>query len=202
MRQAFPAGKEHDAMPFGFRSAIVDMDGVILDSLGVWEEVDRAFLAAHGLEGRTDVLERLSRSPTLQEAAAFLADNFIPGMDSGSIAKEFNSLLGSFYAHSIAPMPGAIERICAFKANGVKTALVSAASEELAIPALVRIGILDKFDFLLCNADKTRPETFLDAANRLGAMAGETAVFDDLEQIRAVAAKLGFKTYPSLEAAK
>jgi beta-phosphoglucomutase family hydrolase len=64
-------------------------------------------------------------------------------------------------------------------------AVVSGSSRESVTASLEALGILDKFDTLVCAGDyqksKPNPEPFLMAAERLGVAPGDCLVFEDTE---------------------
>ena len=51
-----------------FEGAIFDLDGTLLDSMGVWREIDYAFLGKRGIEVPMDYLEAIT--PLSFQAAA------------------------------------------------------------------------------------------------------------------------------------
>ncbi len=179
-------------------AAIVDLDGVVLDSLGVWQDIDRDYLKAHGLDGRPEINARLNNSSTLMDAALYLHEECGIEKSPEAICDEFNLLLGDYYRHTLTLIPGAKEAMDALKAKGLKLALVTASPSELVHAALRRNGIDDYFDHFFCLADKMKKETFEEVLAALGSTEKTTVVYDDLERIRKVAEGLGFKTYASL----
>ena len=47
------------SLPAGTEAVFLDLDGTLLDSMGVWTEIDRRFLAKRGLEIPPDYLEAI-----------------------------------------------------------------------------------------------------------------------------------------------
>ncbi len=182
------------------RGAVVDLDGVVLDSLGIWAELDAKFIARHGLAGRQDILDRLAKSASAMDGAIYLHDECGVPMSPEDICKDFHDLLEDAYLHTLPLMPGAREALQRLRDEGVHMVLVTASPEALVVPALRRNGVGDFFDGLLCLADKTRPSTFFRALELLGTAPATTTVYDDLDSIRATAASLGFSTAATLPA--
>ena len=53
------------------KGAIFDLDGTLLDSMGVWDQVDVDFLAKRGIEVPDDYMQKVSaRSPNTQSHAS------------------------------------------------------------------------------------------------------------------------------------
>jgi len=180
------------------RGAIVDLDGVVLDSLGIWSELDAKFIARHGLAGRQDILDRLAKSASAMDGAIYLHDECGVQMSPEDICKDFHDLLEDAYLHTLPLMPGTRESLQRLRDEGVHMVLVTASPEQLVIPALRRNGVADYFEGFLFLADKTCPSTFYRALELLGTAPATTFVYDDLDSIRATAASLGFSTAAAL----
>lgn len=180
------------------KGAIVDLDGVVLDSLGTWQEIDRRYLEAHGLSGRPEIVNRLNNSTTLLDAAIYLHRDCGIEKSPEGICEEFEGLLGDFYRYELRLIDGALAALQKLKEDGFRLALATASSDELARAALRRNGAEDLFDYFFCSADKMNSSVFYRAIEVLGTGIDETLVFDDLLKIRENASSLGFKTYESL----
>lgn len=57
------------------KAYIFDLDGTLLDSMGVWLDVDIAFLAKRGINAPADYAVRIS-AMTFPEAAAYTIERF------------------------------------------------------------------------------------------------------------------------------
>lgn len=181
-----------------FKAAIIDLDGTVLDSLGVWQEIDRAYLEEHGLGNRPEIVERLNKSSTLLDAAIYLNRDCAIAKEPETICNDFEKLLEHYYKETLPLLPHAKKALAQIKALGIKTALVTASNETLARASLSRNGVENYFDYYFCNADKLKESTFAEVTKALGEAIDNTIVFDDLERIRVVAEKLGYETSPSL----
>ena len=180
------------------RGALIDLDGTVLDSMGVWGDVDRDFLRAHDIPITDALLARLGSFVHLREAAEFFCGECgVPG-DPEDICDEFRDLLADRYFHTIPTFPGVREALERLRAEGVRTALVTATDERLARAALRRNGVEHLFDHFFCDVTKREPSSLLAPLDELGAGIRETVVYDDVPSILALARSLGFATEPSL----
>ena len=180
------------------RGALIDLDGTVLDSMGVWGDVDRDFLRAHDIAITDALLARLGSFVHLREAAEFFCvECGIPG-DPEDICSEFRDLLADRYFHSIPTLPGVREALERLRAEGVRTALVTATDEQLARAALRRNGVEQFFDHFFCDVTKREPDSLLAPLDALGTGIRETVVYDDVPSILELARSLGFAAEPSL----
>ena len=180
------------------RGALIDLDGTVLDSMGVWGDVDRDFLRAHGIPATDALLARLGSFVHLREAADFFCGECGVARDPEDICAEFRDLLADRYFHTIPTLPGVREALERLRAEGVRTALVTATDEELARAALRRNGVEHLFDHFFCDVTKREPDALLAPLDALGTGIRETVVYDDVPSILDLARSLGFAAEPSL----
>ena len=180
------------------RGALIDLDGTVLDSMGVWGDVDRAFLRAHNIAITDALLARLSSFVHLREAAEFFCVECGVSRDPEAICGEFRDLLADRYFHTIEIFPGVRETLERMRAEGVRMALVTATDEHLARAALRRNGVEHFFDHFFCDVTKREPDALLRPLDALGTGIRETVVYDDVPSILDLARAAGFAAEASL----
>ncbi|MCL1919046.1 MAG: HAD family phosphatase [Peptococcaceae bacterium] len=153
------------------QACIFDLDGTLLDSLKVWEQIDTAFLHKRGHTVPPDYGEAVA-SLGLREAANYTITRFGLTEDADSLIAEWKALASYAYSHTIPLKPYAKEYLCALKACGIKLAVATSLPASLYTPALQRHGLLPLFD-ALCSVDevtrsKNHPDIYILAAQRLG----------------------------------
>ncbi|WP_049567529.1 HAD family hydrolase, partial [Nonomuraea sp. SBT364] len=167
-------------------ACVFDLDGVLVDSEPVWEEVRRAFVAGHGGVWQDDTQSRLMGMST-GEWAAYLHELGVD-LPPDEIAKNVIDQMAARYRDGVPLMPGATDAVRRL-AGSVTLGLASSSPR-----ALIDV-VLDASDLTACFAatvsteevprGKPAPDGYLEAARRLGVdPAGCVAVEDSSNGLR------------------
>ncbi len=163
-----------------------------------WQRLGREYLAARGITEHVEaVLERIKAMTMVESAALFIEQFGIPGPPE-RVAEEMNAVMERHYRNDIPLKSGAAAYLSALNAQGVQMCVATATPEPLARECLARLGILDRFRFVLScdavSAGKDRPDVFLEAARRLGQAPEKIAVYEDAFFAAQTAKRAGFYT--------
>ena len=166
-----------------FEAAIFDLDGTLLNSMHVWEQIDIEFLQKRGLPVPADyVVEICARS--FEEAAQYTIELFGLPETIDDIIKEWNVMAAYEYAYNVKIQSYAMDYLLQLKSRGIKLAVATGLPKELFIPCLKNNSVLHLFD-VLCSTDEVRhgkecPDVFELAAKRLRVVPERCIVFDDV----------------------
>jgi len=165
-----------------FKAYLFDCDGTIADSMPLhyiaWTKIlsewncefpEDKFYAWGGMP-IVDILNTLNKEQGLSMP--------VPELMVQKEALYFELL------HELQPIPEVLEHI--LESHGrIPFAVVSGSARDSVEKSLETLGILDKFDTLVCAGDYTNgkpdPEPFLLAAERLGVAPEDCLVFEDTE---------------------
>ncbi|MBQ7982619.1 MAG: HAD family phosphatase, partial [Clostridia bacterium] len=86
------------------RAAIFDLDGTLLDSMGVWLEVDEIFLSRRGIALPDDYAQAISPMG-FPAAAEYTKRRFCLPEDEAAIMAEWHDLAVDAYAHRVPLKP-------------------------------------------------------------------------------------------------
>lgn len=180
------------------QAAIFDMDGTLLDSMGVWLRLVPDFMREHGIRIDPAIARGMSNMG-LEEAAEYLAQNHSLGMTAASILRQWDETMLAAYLGEVAPLPYALEYLKRLRALGVRTAVATLTTHALADRALAHHGMNSLFDCILTTEDvgnigKERPDLFLEAAHRLDAPVDGCVVFEDSLYAIQTSVSAGFPT--------
>lgn len=179
------------APPAGPAAVIFDLDGVLLDSERVWEEVRRGYVSRHGGHWQPDSQQRLMGMST-SEWAAYLSHDLGVKRPPETVAAEVIEEMGRRYAEHLPLLPGAVAAVRRL-AGRWPLGLASSSPPRLIELALDRAGIADAFQVVISTEQvprgKPAPDVYLEAAARLGVPpAACVAVEDSSNGVRSAAA--------------
>ncbi len=174
------------------KAAIFDLDGTLLDSMGVWLWVDRVFLERRGIALPDDYADAIAHLG-FPAAADYTKQRFSLSDSEEAIMAEWQALAIDAYETRVPLKHGArayLESLCRRR---IPFAAATASRIEFYKPAMCRLGIWDMFQSVTeiseVSRGKGNPDIYFRAADKLGVPCGDCVVFEDiLPGIRGAAA--------------
>lgn len=161
--------------------AIFDMDGTLLDSMWMWENVAKLFLLRHGVAAPADINQRV-RNMSVEQAADYFRSLGVR-LPAVEIVQGIHRIPAEWYQNEAALKPKAKAFVEKLHRAGTRLCVATATEEGCARTALKRVGLLDRFSFLLtCGGigkGKDEPDIYLECARRFGAKPQDVLVFED-----------------------
>ncbi len=170
-------------LPAGnFKALLFDCDGTIVDSMPLHYDAWCATLGEYGCPFPEDLFYAWGGVPIV-EIVERLAERHGIEMPAEEVAHRKESRFISSLPF-VKPIPEVIEHIHSQHGH-VKLAVVSGGGRNTVVSSLRPLGLLEKFDTLVCAEDYQRskpdPEPYLMAAERLGVRPEDCLVFEDTE---------------------
>lgn len=161
---------------------LFDLDGTLIDSNGVWVEVDRVFLARRGLTATPEYSHTVGHS-IFPVAAQYTKDYYHLEEGPQDIMDEWMALAGDAYSHRVPLKPGALEFLTLSRQMGEQMVLVTACVPELCWAVLERHKLTSFFSSILfaqeLGVEKRDPRYFQAVLNRLEVRAEDCTLFED-----------------------
>ncbi len=160
---------------------LIDLDGTLIDSNGIWADVDRAFLARRGMPYTREYRDNMAHM--IFPLAAEFTKKYCGISDScESIMAEWMELAKDSYAH-VSLKPCARELLEKLRAEGERLAVFTSAVPEHCDTALAVHGLTPYFEGVVyahrLGANKSSPEAFRLAAEALGVAPEDCVLIDD-----------------------
>lgn len=176
---------------------LFDLDGTLIDSNGVWRDVDVAFLARRGLPWTEEYNQGVIHA-SLPAGARFTKEYCRLEESEEEIVAEWLDMVLKSYAEVIPLKPGVREYLTRCAASGERMAVYTSCDRRLCEAALRHHGIDSYFEAVFCaselGVEKRSPEGFRIAASRLGVRTEDCTFYDDSPLSCAAARKAGMRT--------
>ena len=179
------------------KAVIFDMDGTLIDSTGIWHEIDKAFFSKRNMELPSDYAQHIVHLG-LKQAAVYTKETYHLDESIQDIMDEWHNMSIDMYRYNVPLKSHALELLKLLKENNVKMAIATANDEPLYRPCIERLGIGEYFDEIAdvntAKEGKQSAKIYLDLAKKMGAEPQNTLVLEDMPTCVKTAFKNGFIT--------
>ncbi|MGL4656449.1 MAG: HAD family hydrolase [Sarcina sp.] len=168
------------------KAAIFDLDGTLIDSMGVWVQIDIDYINEIGHTEDVDLVKLKEEINHLsyRGTAEYFKNRFNLSCSVDDICARWHEMAYEKYSKEIKLKDGVLEFLTELKNSGVKIGLATSNSVELAKACLEANGVLDLFESITITSEVSRgknfPDVYLLSAQRLGVEPKDIAVFEDI----------------------
>lgn len=175
---------------------IFDLDGTLLDSMGLWRRAGVIYLERYGIEvdeSLADIILPL----TIRGAAKYIKEHFPVPESVENITAGVNGVMEEFYKNYIKPKEGAAELLAELYRRGIPMALATATDRYLIDSAFNRLG-WNKYFRGICTCTEVGvgkrdgADVYDAALKTFGGTRGGSWVFEDSPHAAATAKQAGF----------
>ena len=190
------------------QSAIFDMDGTLLDSMHIWNDVGPKTLRSMGIEPAPDLGPRLMLM-TFRDGAALCKEEYHLSESVEEIMDLTKDRVRSFYEQEVQAKPGVEKFLSLLKMEGVWMYVATNTDRDLVEAALKHTGLEGYFRGVMTCAEvgtgkKDSPEIYERCMRRLRSTKKDTVIFEDALHAIETAKAAGFRVCgvydPSAEA--
>jgi HAD superfamily hydrolase (TIGR01509 family) len=162
-------------------AVVLDIDGVLIDSEPVWEQVRRQVVADHGGHWPPEAQSRLMGMST-PEWARYLSEDLGVGLPPDRVAELVIDQMAARYRQNLPLIPGAVAAVRRL-ADRWPLGLGSSAPATLIESVLSTAGLRGEFAVTMSTEQvrrgKPAPDIYLAVTERLGVPPAESAAIED-----------------------
>jgi HAD superfamily hydrolase (TIGR01509 family) len=165
------------------QTALFDMDGTVLDSMGCWRELNVAYAQSLHIPITPQLrAELLTLSGT--QFVRYFQEHFGVKTDLDDVFARAHAAMLPQYRRGLPEKPGAKAYLERLRVRGVQRVLATATPTELARVALDHSGLTPYFDLVtttqMIGLEKSDPAFWLAVARRAGASPASCTVYEDV----------------------
>ncbi len=173
------------------------MDGVLLNSMPVWENLGELYLRRLGIEAEKDLGTRLY-TMSLEESAKYLIGQYRLDKTPEQVIAEVNLEVKDFYKNRVPLKEGARQYLSELKERGVPMVIATTGDRKNAEAALKRLKVFQFFQGIFTCSEigsgKNEPDIYYTAALQMDTEPSQTWVFEDAFHAIRTAKQAGFRT--------
>lgn len=179
------------------KGAIFDVDGVILNSMPVWENLGELYLERLGKSAEKD-LGKILFEMTLEEAAEYLIAHYDLEKTTEQVVDGLVYEVKEFYAEKVPLKEGVRQFLDEFRERKIPMAIATSGDKSNVEAALKRLKVMQYFQGIFTCSEvgtgKNNPDVYLAAALQIDTEPSETLVFEDAYHALRTVKRAGFKT--------
>ena len=178
------------------RGAIFDLDGVLLDSMEIWNDLGARYLLKQGVQPESGLREILF-SMSMEQGAEYMKEQYHLNKTAEEVLNGIQELLQDFYFYEVQAKEGAKELLSFLQEKGISMTAATSSPREHVTRALKRNGLYDFLKRIDTTSEvgesKHSPLIYQQAAQFLGTVPEETLVFEDSLYALQTAKNAGFR---------
>lgn len=161
---------------------VFDLDGTLIDSMGIWYDVDIEFLGKRGLSVPNDI-NKLTEGKSFTETAHLFKELFNLSETIDEIKQEWIDMAWCYYRHKIPLKDGVLDFLDFLKINEIPMAIATSCSRQLAEAVVQQHNLDDYIKTIITSCEVSRgkpfPDVFIRAMEVMGVDRSLGLAFED-----------------------
>lgn len=170
-------------MTYIFDAAIFDLDGTIIDSMGMWKDISIESMQNRNVIINDDIIKKLEVM-TFNESAEYLVNLYQLNELPQALISDWNEMAYKYYSNHFKLKSGVLQYLNYLKDNKVKLAIATSCMRDLCMAVLENNNVIHFFDEIVLSTEigsnKSKPDIYLHTAKKLDVPPKECMVYEDI----------------------
>lgn len=179
------------------KGIIFDADGVLLDSMGIWDQAPEMYLRSKGITPEKHLGQKMF-AMSMTEGAEYIKKHYLADFPVTKILDGVTDTICIFYEQEVLLKPGVEETLRWIQKQRIPMTVATSSEKNVISKAFERLGIFSCFQQVFSceevGAGKDRPDIYYAAQQEMACRVEETIVFEDSFYALQTAKKAGFVT--------
>lgn len=165
------------------KAVLFDLDGTLVDSMWVWNDIDIEYLARFGLS-LPDDLQKAIEGMSFTETAIYVKERFSLPDSIEKMKEDWNAMAFDKYVNEVPLKRGVPEFLSICSQKGIKLGIATSNSRQLVDAIIASHGLTRHFDGIVTGCEVNRgkpwPDVYLETARKCGIFPEHCLVFEDI----------------------
>lgn len=167
------------------KCALFDLDGTLIDSMWMWGDIDRQYLARFDIKC-PEGLQKCIAGMSFSETASYFKKRFNLPDTLQKIKADWNEMAWDKYENEVPLKAGAVGMLEFLYARNIPMCIATSNSRELVSLITKKHGIDKYFHSIITGCDvekgKPSPDIYLKCAETVGVLPENSIVFEDIPE--------------------
>lgn len=169
-------------MSYPYKGVLFDLDGTIVDSMWIWEDIDRQILKQYGQDLPSDFQKKIE-GMSFTETMTYMVERFNLPMTAHELRVVVQEMAYDYYRHKIPMKAGAMAFIKHIHALGIPMGIGTSNDRHLLEAVLEQHELHKYFASIRTSCEvaqgKPSPDIYLLVADELAVSSADCVVFED-----------------------
>ena len=165
------------------KAVLFDLDGTLVDSMWVWNDIDVEYLGRFGLS-LPETLQKEIEGMSFTETAVYIKQKFSIPDPIEKMKEDWNAMAFDKYVNEVPLKKGVPEFLALCRKKGIRLGIATINSRQLVDAIIASHGLTEHFDGIVTGCEVNRgkpwPDVYLETARRCGASPEHCLVFEDI----------------------